>query len=42
LLVERVDISGDGADIRLRTDGLLSLVADMGRVAAKPATRKAA
>jgi site-specific DNA recombinase len=29
LLVERVDVSLDGADIRLRTDGLTSLFADL-------------
>jgi site-specific DNA recombinase len=29
LLVERVDISPDGADIRLRTEGLTNLVADL-------------
>jgi site-specific DNA recombinase len=29
LLVERVDISTDGADIRLRTEGLTNLVADL-------------
>jgi hypothetical protein len=29
LLVERVDVSPDGADIRLRTDGLTNLVADL-------------
>jgi site-specific DNA recombinase len=29
LLVERVDVSLDGIDIRLRTDGLASLVADL-------------
>jgi hypothetical protein len=29
LLVERVDVSLDGVDIRLRTDGLTSLVADL-------------
>ena len=29
LLVERVDVSLDGIDIRLRTDGLTSLVADL-------------
>ena len=42
LLVERVDIGTEGADIHLRTEGLLSLVGDMRRVAAKPASRKAA
>lgn len=30
LPVGRVDIGGDGADIRLRTQGLISLVADLG------------
>jgi site-specific DNA recombinase len=29
LLVERVDVSLDGIDIRLRTDGLTSLIADL-------------
>ena len=29
LLVERVDVSLDGADIRLRTEGLTNLVADL-------------
>ena len=29
LLVERVDVSPDGADIRLRTEGLANLVADL-------------
>jgi site-specific DNA recombinase len=29
LLVERVDVSLDGIDIRLRTDGLASLLADL-------------
>jgi site-specific DNA recombinase len=29
LLVERVDVSLDGVDIRLRTNGLASLVADL-------------
>ena len=32
LLVERVDISTDGADIRLRTEGLTNLVADLGAI----------
>jgi site-specific DNA recombinase len=40
LLVERVDISNDGADIRLRTDGLTSLFADLR--AANLEARKAA
>ena len=29
LLVERVDIGLEGADIRLRTEGLMDLVADL-------------
>jgi hypothetical protein len=29
LLVERVDVGLDGVDIRLRTEGLASLVADL-------------
>ena len=29
LLVERVDVGPDGADIRLRVDGLASLVRDL-------------
>ena len=40
LLVERVDISPDGVDIRLRTVGLATLVADLG--AAKADNRRAA
>jgi hypothetical protein len=32
LLVERVDISPDGADIRMRTEGLTSLVADLSTI----------
>ena len=32
LLVERVDISPDGADIRLRTEGLTNLVADLSAI----------
>jgi site-specific DNA recombinase len=40
LLVERVDISPDGADIRLRTGGLATLVADLR--ATKPESRRAA
>jgi hypothetical protein len=34
LLVERVDIGLDGLDIRLRTEGLASLAADLRRKAA--------
>jgi site-specific DNA recombinase len=40
LLVERVDVSPDGADIRLRTAGLTNLVADL--CAIKPESRRAA
>ena len=40
LLVERVDVSLDGADIRLRTEGLTNLVADLRAV--KLETRRAA
>ncbi|MGE3990882.1 recombinase family protein [Pseudorhodoplanes sp.] len=40
LLVERVDVSPDGADIRLRTEGLTNLVADLRAV--RPETRRAA
>jgi site-specific DNA recombinase len=40
LLVERVDVSPDGADIRLRTEGLTNLVADLRSV--RPVTRRAA
>lgn len=40
LLVERVDIGPDGADIRLRTQGLTSLVADL--TAIHPENRRAA
>ena len=40
LLVERVDISQDRADIRLRTEGLAKLVEDL-RVT-KPGSRRAA
>jgi site-specific DNA recombinase len=40
LLVERVDVSLDGADIRLRTEGLTNLVADLGTV--RPESRRAA
>jgi hypothetical protein len=40
LLVERVDVSPDGADIRLRTAGLTNLVADLRAVRSE--TRKAA
>jgi hypothetical protein len=40
LLVERVDVSPDGADIRLRTEALTNLVADLRTV--RPETRRAA
>jgi DNA invertase Pin-like site-specific DNA recombinase len=40
LLVERVDISSEGADIRLRTQGLTSLVADLSAI--QPENRRAA
>jgi DNA invertase Pin-like site-specific DNA recombinase len=40
LLVERVDISTEGADIRLRTQGLTSLVEDLGAI--QPEARRAA
>ena len=36
LLVERVDVGLDGADIRLRTEGLTSLVADLRDVRPEP------
>lgn len=40
LLVERVDVGPGGADIRLRTEGLTNLVADLRAVRSE--TRKAA
>ena len=40
LLVERVDISPEGADIRLRTEGLTSLVGDLRAI--RPEPRRAA
>jgi site-specific DNA recombinase len=40
MLVERVDVSPNGADIRLRTEGLANLVADVRAV--RPETRRAA
>ena len=40
LLVDRVDVSPDGADIRLRTEGLTNLVADLRAV--RPEARRAA
>ena len=36
LLVERVDISTDGADIRLRTEGLTNLVAELRAIRPEP------
>jgi hypothetical protein len=40
LLVDRVDVSPDGADIRMRTEGLTKLVADLSTI--KPEARRAA
>jgi hypothetical protein len=40
LLVERVDVAPDGADIRMRTEGLTKLVADLSTI--KPEARRAA
>jgi len=40
LLVERVDVGTNGADIRLRTQGLTCLVADLGAI--QPRNRRAA
>ncbi len=40
LLVERVDVSTDGADIRLRTEGLTNLVTELRAV--RPESRRAA
>jgi hypothetical protein len=40
LLVERVDISQEGADIRVRTEGLAKLVEDLRTT--KPQSRRAA
>jgi DNA invertase Pin-like site-specific DNA recombinase len=40
LLVERVDVAPDGADIRVRTEGLTKLVADLSMI--KPEARRAA
>ena len=39
LLVERVDVRTDGADIRLRTEGLANLVTDLRAI--KPQSRRA-
>jgi site-specific DNA recombinase len=38
LLVERVDVSQDGVEIRLRTEGLANLVADLRAVKRRRAT----
>ena len=40
LLVERIDIAPDGADIRMRMEGLTKLVADLSAI--KPVARRAA
>jgi len=40
LLVERVDVGPDGADIRLRTEGLTNLVTELRAI--KPESRRAA
>jgi DNA invertase Pin-like site-specific DNA recombinase len=40
LLVDRVDVAPDGADIRLRNEGLIKLVADLSAI--KPEARRAA
>jgi site-specific DNA recombinase len=40
LLVDRVNVSPDGADIRLRTEGLTKLVEDLRAI--KPESRRAA
>jgi site-specific DNA recombinase len=40
LLVERIDVSPDGVDIRLRTEGLANLAAELSAI--KPESRKAA
>jgi hypothetical protein len=40
LLVERVDVAPDGADIRMRSEGLTKLVADLAAI--KPEARRAA
>jgi site-specific DNA recombinase len=40
LLVERVDVAPDGADIRMRTEGLTKLVADLSAI--KPEAKRAA
>jgi site-specific DNA recombinase len=40
LLVERVDVSLDGLDVRLRTEGLTNLVTDLRAI--NPESRRAA
>ena len=40
MLVERIDVSPDGVDIRLRTEGLANLVTDLRAI--KPEPRRAA
>jgi hypothetical protein len=40
LLVERVEVAPDGADIRMRTENLTKLVADLSAI--KPEARRAA
>jgi hypothetical protein len=40
LLVERIDVSPDGADIRLRTEGLANLATELRAI--KPESRRAA
>ena len=40
LLVERIDVSPDSIDIRLRTEGLANLVTDLSAI--KPESRRAA
>ena len=40
LLVDRVDVAPDGADIQMRTEGLTKLVADLSAI--KPQARRAA
>jgi len=37
LLVDRVDIGLDGADVRLKLDGLASLARDLGASSVEPA-----
>jgi hypothetical protein len=37
MLIERVDVGPEGMDIRLRTEGLASLVRDLGGIRARQA-----